>query len=362
MRHLPCHRRRQIRGFTLLELLIVIAIIAVLIALLLPSVQQAREAARKTQCRNNLMNIGLGLRTYNQAHGVLPPGCVNATGPIAADEPGYRIGWIAQILPFMGQEAVWREIDFIDPMRSFMNPEERTRLDEAIATWERAQDSDSPDETREQPSSTEVPMGAMGLGMSGGGVQYDITNGRPRPEDPSKRLPNLQWLSCPSSPVARLAVSSYAGCDNSTEQQIDVNGDGLLYLNSSESLESIPDGTSTTLLAGEHLNSPRGQGWMFGDRMTLRNGDSLQAWTSAMQNESSIGLVGDYSTLSDEQRQEKLKEQNSKVGFFGSTHGYHVHFVLADGSVRTLNRQIDPAVFRNLISRNDGQVVSGNEF
>ena len=194
--------RRRIRGFTLLELLIVIAIIAILIALLLPSVQQAREAARKTQCRNNLMNIGLGLRTYNQAHGVLPPGCVNSTGPIAVDEPGYRIGWIAQILPFMGEEAVWRQIDFVDPMRSFMDLEERTQLDQAITAWERTQESSSPDATQDESPASEASMGGMGLATGSAGFGYDIMNGRPQPEDPSRRR---RWRVCalPLQPYCR---------------------------------------------------------------------------------------------------------------------------------------------------------------
>ena len=69
-------------GFTLIELLVVIAIIAVLIGLLLPAVQAAREAARRAQCVNNLMQLGIAVHNYESAHEVLPPGVVDPTGPI----------------------------------------------------------------------------------------------------------------------------------------------------------------------------------------------------------------------------------------------------------------------------------------
>ncbi len=87
-------RRRT--AFTLIELLVVIAIISVLIALLLPAVQAAREAARRVQCVNNLMQLGIALHNYESSYEVLPPGSVNPTGPILNVPKGYHFSWMVQ--------------------------------------------------------------------------------------------------------------------------------------------------------------------------------------------------------------------------------------------------------------------------
>jgi prepilin-type N-terminal cleavage/methylation domain-containing protein len=100
------------KGFTLIELLVVIAIIAILIALLLPAVQQAREAARRSQCKNNLAQLALALLNYEMAHGVLPPGCVDTTGPIETVALGYHMSWTVSLLPYLDQAPLYRQVDF----------------------------------------------------------------------------------------------------------------------------------------------------------------------------------------------------------------------------------------------------------
>jgi prepilin-type N-terminal cleavage/methylation domain-containing protein/prepilin-type processing-associated H-X9-DG protein len=95
--------RRKSAGFTLIELLVVIAIIGVLIALLLPAVQQAREAARRAQCKNNLKQIGLALANYTDAFRTFPPGW----------DP-HGAGWTAHILPYIEQEALYMAINFTE--------------------------------------------------------------------------------------------------------------------------------------------------------------------------------------------------------------------------------------------------------
>ncbi|HET6423192.1 MAG TPA: DUF1559 domain-containing protein [Planctomycetaceae bacterium] len=97
---------RRSRGFTLIELLVVIAIIAILIALLLPAVQQAREAARRTQCRNNLKQIGLALHNYESTHSVLPAGTFNGGSTPNNASPH------TMILPFMDQSNVYSRVDW----------------------------------------------------------------------------------------------------------------------------------------------------------------------------------------------------------------------------------------------------------
>lgn len=103
---------RRSRGFTLIELLVVIAIIAVLIALLLPAVQQAREAARRSQCRNNLKQIGLALHNYHETFGVFPPGNVHSITDVTLNTAGRAAyGWGAFILPQLEQANLFNQLN-----------------------------------------------------------------------------------------------------------------------------------------------------------------------------------------------------------------------------------------------------------
>ena len=200
------HRRA---AFTLIELLVVIAIIAVLIALLLPAVQSAREAARRAQCVNNLVQLNLAVQNYESSHEVFPPGVVNPTGPIASTPVGYHLSWIVQVLPYIEQRNAFNKLNF--------------------------------------------KFGA-----------YDAVNSTVRGHD-------ISTLSCPSDGSAGSGgTSNYVGNHNDVEAPIDLKNKGVFFLNSAIRYEDIPDGTSSTIFIGEKTRSGD-LGWISGTRATLRN-------------------------------------------------------------------------------------------
>ncbi len=111
--------QRSRSAFTLVELLVVIAIIGILIALLLPAVQAAREAARRSQCTNNMKQISLALHNYHDANKTFPPtaiwGSIVPGQPTAAQGP-YHVTWLTMILPYLEQQPLYDSIDFKRPM------------------------------------------------------------------------------------------------------------------------------------------------------------------------------------------------------------------------------------------------------
>jgi prepilin-type N-terminal cleavage/methylation domain-containing protein/prepilin-type processing-associated H-X9-DG protein len=304
---MPMSRRtRNRRGFTLIELLVVIAIISVLIALLLPAVQAAREAARRVQCLNNLMQLSLALQNYESSHEQLPAGVVNATGPIQNLPSGYHASWMLQILPFMEQKGVARHFD------------------------------------------------------SSVGV-YAIENS-------TARGVIINSFLCPSDAGSSrrandtVALNSYAACHHHVEAPIDANNKGVFFLNSHIRPDDVSDGTSNTIYLGEKPIDQNDLGWASGTRATLRN-------TGTPINKTGVGATGIFDqddTLPEgvgtDESAGGAASPRLLVGGFGSNHPGGANFAFGDGSVRFLKNSIDPKVYGYLGNRSDGEMISGDQF
>lgn len=333
--------RRRARGFTLIDLMVTLVFIAVLVALLLPAVQAAREQARRVQCENNLRQLGVALQNYHHAHGLLPPGSVSSHQPVTWLQPPNGISWVAQIMPHLGDDNIWRQIDPTDPFKSFVDANGNAGL----------AGPDNP---------------AVGM-MFGGGSNLQV-GGMKGSSLPKVVYPKVGYLICPSVFYSRNNTESiihYAGCHNSQEQPISADGDGMFVVNSSLSLESIPDGRSVTLLVGEYSGGLKGHGWVFGDRTVLRNGGLMDIPSSSpLQTDMLSSQQQEEMLSSDETEEGRAKRQafSNQVGSFSSSHSYQVNFLLADGSVRGLSKTLDLALFRSLISRADSLPLTDSGF
>ena len=233
------HSRRQ-RGFTLIELLVVIAIIAILIALLLPAVQQAREAARRTQCKNNLKQIGLAMHNYHDTHNVFPPGTVprretGNNGRVLANYESY--GWSAMILPQMEQSNVTNQLQMSS----------RT-LNEALIVANAAGTLDQvfpPLNVYQCPSDTTGPNLQTGMrrfhfnGLSGIGNNW--------------RPPTLNY---PGS------TGELSGDLRAPRQLNHRPCSGVLFNGSKIKMRDIVDGTSNTFIVGEREQRCGAGSWL----------------------------------------------------------------------------------------------------
>lgn len=278
-------------GFTLIELLVVIAIIAILIALLLPAVQQAREAARRTQCKNSLCQIGLAIHNYEMSHNVLPLGSVNPTGPIRSEPQGYHMSWGVQILPYIEQQNVYRMIDFT--------------------------------------------VGA-----------YD-------PKNEAMRRQVIQTYVCPSDFRAGIsgqtsAGNSFAAVHHDVEAPIDYRNHGTFLLNLAVPMDSVTDGSSSTLFVGEKVMREDELGWISGTRATLRN-------AGQRINHNLAGLRHQFPLQNNAGEAAPLTVDS--VGGFSSHHAGGAHFMMGDGSIRFVNENIQESTFRRLANRSDGEPV-----
>ena len=336
--HHRTHRTHRTPGFTLIELLVVIAIIGILVALLLPAVHQAREAARRAACKNNLMQIGVALQNYEMAHRCLPPGSVNATGPIQSTNSGYHMSWMVQLLPHIDEGNVFRHIDFGQDIYAMANREARAQPIEVLrcptsilaptitsrinvpTTKESIQQGANP-----QPQVTEIQIGTT----SYAGVHHD------------------GYLVKPLADAAADAPRVFK------DGPIDADQNGVLFLNSSITYRQISDGSSHTIFVGETADTTGGLGWASGTRSCLRN-------AAAMINRPQNLLDGYPGRIPSNFGQPTVKIDFSEpeaVGGFGSFHSSGAHFLFGDTSVRFLNENMSPAIYRNLCNRRDGQML-----
>jgi prepilin-type N-terminal cleavage/methylation domain-containing protein len=316
-------RRLWRQGFTLIELLVVIAIIAILIGLLLPAVQKVREAAARTQCTNNLKQIGLGIHNCNDTYGFLPTGGAHWSQPPTYLAPGQpadprdqRAGWLFQLLPFVEQDNVWKGGG-------------KTTIDDCQA----------------QAIATPIKI-------------YFC---------PSRRSPRVftqatNWYNptiAGTHAQTDYAASRANGSSTNGFLQKTWSDDGLTKVRDPIRLTDLIDGTSQTLVAGDKRLAI--------DRLNDFQPDDNEGYTSGWDHDvhrrtdrapkPDCRQTGFVATTDDPQCQSSEK--------FGSSHTGGFNALLGDGSVRLISYSISccgtDSTFWRLGNRLDGQPL-GNDF
>jgi prepilin-type N-terminal cleavage/methylation domain-containing protein/prepilin-type processing-associated H-X9-DG protein len=370
---LPCRRGRVHRGFTLIELLVVIAIIAVLIALLLPAVQSAREAARRSQCTNNLKQIGLAIANYESAMGTFPIGTIqnqDANYAFTCQQNSFGFSLYALILGTMEQQQVYNAINFLVPAGSHsftpnfpsldVGAINRTGLITRINSFVCPSDMDQ----------TPLPVSTSTNGYSQ--TSYAGSVGT---------FDTFHWYcGCPPSPGG-------LSCQGSEQ----IAGDGVFFGNVAVPLRDITDGTSNTISVGEtsrFMNDPdiEFNSWSralwFGS--SAANSARPEALASTVPAINSPFQLGDTTLFTGSLT--PTNEVNAwlflQCGYDARTwgqygfHSFHpggANFLFCDGSVRFLKQTISMGnpnytapinigVYRQLSTRKGGEVISSDAY
>ena len=308
------------RGFTLIELLVVIAIIAILIALLLPAVQQAREAARRTQCKNNLKQLALACHNFHDTYSRFPAGYFGPAHTVVPAPAGFYdhqwTGIVPQLLPQLEQSVIYEKINVwkgVDrrpdplipgnllPETGYFNDSQTFAVAQAKLSAVRC------------PSDTEAGrLGQVGLMHT---YQIGTNLG-------SATVYSFSPANFSLGPTNYLGVAGgFGDLSNAWAPEKGIFGSRTKY-----NFRDVTDGTSNTLLFGEATGGPDyNYSWMSGSVMMQAYGLS----TTAIQNW--------YQ--------------------FESFHTGIIQFALADGSVRALSKNIDSETFRRLTVMQDGKPV-----
>jgi prepilin-type N-terminal cleavage/methylation domain-containing protein/prepilin-type processing-associated H-X9-DG protein len=327
---------RHRSGFTMIELVVVVAIISVLIALLLPAVQSAREAARRTQCTNNLTQLGIAIENYEATNLVLPPGVVDRVGPVVETPTSYQFGWICQILPYLEQKTVYKRLDFASGIYTTNNLTARSVTMYVLLC---------PSDGRRSGWGNRVQN--FGVGPS-----------------------NAALMSLPDP-----ASTAYAACHNDVEAPIDANNNGVFFLNSRVRLDEIEDGLAHTIFLGEKTTPGDELGWASGTRATLRNTGTPINQTFLDPSNLTLFLadLAGVDRPANANENVPAPDPNSPpaapvalgpipVGGFGSSHPLGANFLFGDGSVHFLRTTMNARVFRLLGNRRDGEPIGDDRF
>ena len=339
---LPRHSVRPRRGFTLIELLVVIAIIAVLVAILLPAVQQAREAARASQCRNNLKQLGIALHSYVEIHSSFPP------GNVAIDSAGRRgASWMVQILPQLEQQGAYNKITFNDTDWTMQS--DRTNRNWEVTNSLRVQTflcpSSAMPKTRTQ--NTNASTQALGAPAS---ITYQLANY----VGIAGSYNDMSTGNCCPVP------STWTGYYRSNYNGVIVASNGTYAEARPARLVDIVDGTSNTAMVGEQsqYNIDVSTGTFTKDRRASNHDGGPWAGGEGGDTGWWLNMTVVRSPINDKSGVNGNENPWYRHTRILSPHTGGAHLLFGDGSVRFLSENMDSSQFFRMCQRNDNRAVT----